>query len=128
VLLVLRPLVAGADHDDVDRAARIAGARRPPFLAVEHIVAAVTPARHGDVGGVGGGDIGLGHQIGRADFPIEQRLQPALLLGCRAVALQHLHVARIGRRAVEAFRAEMGLAHLFSEIGVFHSGEPVAAL
>ena len=57
-----------------------------------------------DVGRVGRGDVGLGHQEGRADLAVHQRLQPLVLLLARAVAVQHLHVAGVRRGAVEHLR------------------------
>ncbi len=127
-MLAVLVLAAGLHHHDVDGAARIASARRPPFFAVQYIVVAVALAAQRDVGGVRGSDIRLGHQIGRADFSVEQRLQPLFLLLGRAITLQHFHVAGIGRRAVERFGAEMRLAHLFGQIGIFDRRQAVAGL
>jgi hypothetical protein len=33
-----------------------------------------------DVGGIRGGNIRLGHQVGGADFAVEQRFEPLLLV------------------------------------------------
>ncbi len=129
MLLVFRPAVIGrSHHGDVDRAARIARTRRPPFLAVEHIMVAVPLAAHGDVGGIRRCHVRLRHQIGGADLAFEQRSQPAVLVRLRAVALQHLHVAGVGRRAVEGLRPQMRLAHFLGEIGVFHRRQAIAAI
>ena len=116
----------GQGHGDIERAARIAGAGRPPFLAVEHPFVALEPGVHGDVGRVRRGDAGLGHQIGGARAPLEQVGQPARLLLGRAVALDHFHVAGVGRGAIEDFGGEQRPAHLLGEIGVFDRREAVA--
>ena len=87
-----------------------------------------------DIGGVGRCDRWFSHQKRRADFPIEQRLQPLLLLRWRAVFHQHFHIASVGRSAVENFRRNVatpgqlgdwrvisiGKARAKSRIGVEH--------
>jgi hypothetical protein len=60
-----------------------------------------------DVGRVRGGHSGLRHGEGRADAPLEERLQPLLLLLGRAVAHQHFHVAGVGRAAIERLRPDL---------------------
>ncbi len=66
-----------------------------------------------DIGGVGRGDLGLGHQEGRADLARHQRLQPAVLLGGVAVHVQDFHIAGVGGVAVEHLRRpQMGAHHL----------------
>ena len=45
--------------------------------------------------------------------PFEQRLQPLLLLLGRAVALQHFHVAGVGRRTIEHFGGKNDAPHHF---------------
>ena len=92
----------GEAHEDADLAVGVAGAGRPPLAAVEHDVVAVEGGGGLHVGGVGAGDAGLGHQERAAHPPVEQRLEPLLLLLGRAVAQQHLHVAGVGGVAVEA--------------------------
>ena len=126
VALVLLGLRIGADHDDVDLAARIAGAGGEPLLAVEHPLVAVELGVDGDVGGVRGGDARLGHDVGRADLALQQRLQPLLLVLGRAVALQHLHVAGVGGGAIEGLRRQPRPAHLLGEVGVLDGGQAVA--
>jgi hypothetical protein len=49
-----------------------------------------------------------------------------LLVRGRAVALQHLHVAGVGRGAVEGLRSQPRPAHLLGEVGIFDGGEAVA--
>ena len=126
VTLVPLRLRVGADHDDVDLAARVAGAGGEPLLAVQHPLVAVELGIHGDVGGVGGGDARLGHDEGRADLALQQGLQPLLLVLGRAVALQHLHVAGVGRGAVEGLGRQPRPAHLLGQVGVFDGGQPEA--
>ena len=126
VALVLLRRRVGADHDDVDLAARVAGAGGEPLLAVEHPLVAVELGVHGDVGGVGGGHPRLGHDVGRADLAVEQGLQPLLLVLGRAVALQHLHVAGVGGGAIEGLRRQPRPAHLLGQIGVLDGGQAVA--
>ena len=70
----------GLAHGDVDGATRIAGARCPPLAAVDHVVIAIAFDARGDVGGIAGGDIGLGHGEGRADLALKQGFEPARLV------------------------------------------------
>ena len=46
---------------------------RPPLAAVDHVLVAVAVDPGGDVGGVGGGDLRLGHAERRADLAVQQR-------------------------------------------------------
>ena len=103
---------------DHDLAARIAGAGDVVLLAVDHPLVAVEHGPAGDVLGVRRRDVGLGHRVRRADLAVEQRLEPLLLLLRRADALEHLHVAGVGRGAVEALRRERVLAELVGDVGV----------
>ena len=57
----------GEAHEDADLAVGVADAGRPPLAAVEHDLVAVEDGRGLHVGGVGGGDAGLGHQERAAD-------------------------------------------------------------
>ncbi len=77
-----------------------------------------------DVGGVGGGDVRLGHGEARADLARQQRFEPALLLLGRAVADQHFHVAGVRGRAVEHLRRHGRAAHDLAERRVFQVGQP----
>ena len=116
----------GAGHHDVDLGARIARATGPPFFTVQDPVIAVLFRAQRDVRRVRAGLIRFGHQIGRADLAVQQRFQPAVLMGLRAVALEHLHIARVRRGAVEHLGRDADLAHFLCQIGVFHGGQPVA--
>ncbi len=101
---VARRVRLGDAHHDHDLAARVTDARGPPFLAVEHPLVSLEPRFQGDVGGVRGSDLGLGHRESRADLSVEQGLQPLLFLLLGAVALDHFHVAGVGRGAVHRLR------------------------
>ena len=123
LLPVLVGRAVGLAHQDRDLAARIAGARRPPFAAVDHIIVAVAGDVAFDIGRVGRGDRRLGHQEGRADLAVHQRPQPFLLLLARAVAVEHLHIAGVGRRAVEHLGRPQDPAHLLGAERIFEVGE-----
>ena len=118
LLLVLFRSRIGLAHDDGDRAARIAGSARPPFAAVDDIAIALGRDAAQDVGRVGRGDVGLGHQEGRANLAVHQRPQPLLLLLARPVAVEHLHIAGVGRRAVERFRRPQETPHFLGAKGI----------
>ena len=123
LLSVARRIGVGAAHDDVDLAARVAGARTPPLATVDHIVIAVALDAAGDVGGVGRGDLRLGHEEGRADLAAQQRLEPAVLQRLARIALERLHVAGVGRRAVEDFGGERHASHDLAERCVLEVGK-----
>ena len=65
---------------------------------------------------IGAGHLGLGHREGRADVALEQRGKPALLDRFGGVEVEDLHVAGVGRGAVEASEAN-GTLPSCSEIG-----------
>ena len=81
-----------------------------------------------DVGGVRRCHLRLRHCVAGADFTREQRLEPSLFQLRRTVALQHLHVAGVGRRAVENFRGHGGASHDLAQRSVLQIGEPGAEL
>jgi len=60
--------------------------------------------------------------------PFEQGLEPALFLLWRAVVPEKLHVAAVGRVAVEDLGGEQALAHLFGDARVLGVGQARAAL
>src|SRR5207249_7029513 len=70
----------------------------------------------------------LGHRERGADLALEQGLEPLLLLLGRAVALEHLPVAGVGRRAVEGLRRDRRATHDLAERRVLEVPEPGAAL
>jgi hypothetical protein len=118
LLLVRRRVGAGAHHGDQDLAARAAGTRDVVLLAVDDPLVAFQHRRGGHVLGVGRGVVQLGHRVGRADLAVQQRLEPLLLLLGRAHALEHLHVAGVGGRAVHALAGQRVLAQLGGDVGV----------
>src|SRR3546814_16956346 len=95
-----RGIRSGLSHENADRASRIAYARRPPFAAVDHIMVAGTNDGGFDIGGVRGCDSRLGHPKDRANLPLHQRPEPALLMLEISLAVQALQLAGIGRAAV----------------------------
>ena len=109
----------GLPHDDEQFAVRMVRAGRPPLPAIDDVFVALASDFGFDVGRVRRGDTWLGHRVSRADFAVHQRSEPAIFLLARAVALQHLHVAGVGRRAVEHLRSPDDPAHHFREGRVF---------
>ena len=67
----------GLAHHDEDLAVRVHRAGRPPLAAVDDVLVAVALDPGGDVGGVGGGDVRLGHAERRPDLAVQQRFEPA---------------------------------------------------
>ena len=115
-------------HEDEDLAALVADAGGPPLVAVDDVGVAVAHDRGLDVGRVRGRHLGLGHGEGRADLALQQRLQVLLLELGAGVALEHLHVAGVGRRAVEGLGGDGRAAHDLAERRVFEIGEAGAAV
>ena len=119
---------AGLDHGDHDLAARIASAGDIEFLAIDDPFVSLQHRLGRNVLGVRRGDIRLGHRIGRADLAGQQGLQPLFLLLGRADALQHFHIAGIGRRAVQRLARQRVLAQLRRDIGIVEIVQPFAGL
>jgi hypothetical protein len=128
LLRVLGRFGVGLAHGDEDLAARIAGARDPPLVAVDDVFVALALDAGADVGGVGGGDFGLGHGEGRADLAFQQGLEPALLELGTAVAGNGLHIAGVRRGAVEDFGSPWHAAHDFGQRCVFLVGQARAVV
>src|SRR5262245_39282622 len=128
LLVAVGVLRVGLTHEDEDLATRVADARAPPLVAVDHVGVALADDRRLDVGRIGRRDLRLGHDERRADLALEQRLEPLLLLCLGAVALDRLHVAGIRRRAVERLGSDGRAAHDLAERRVLEVGEPRAAL
>ena len=124
LLLVRLGRRVGLAHDDRDLAARIADARRPPFATVDHII-----DRHRD------GSTSRywwrrrrPHQ--RSVIRKAERISPAIsgfsqrsFCAGAAIAVQHLHVAGIGRRTIEDLRGPADPAHRFGAERVIEVGE-----
>jgi len=118
----------GLAHHDEDRAARIGGAGDPPFVAVDDVVVTLALDAGGDVGGVAGSHLGFGHRERRPDPALEQGLEPAGLALLRPVAGDGLHVAGVGRRAVEHLAGPRYPTHDLGQRRVFLVGEAGAGV
>jgi hypothetical protein len=118
----------GDTQEDAHLRVRVAEAGRPPLVARQHHLVAVEAGGRAEVRGVGGGDVGLGHQEHRADLAGEQRVEPAALLLGRPVLDQDLHVPGVGRVAVEDLGRQERAPHLLGDGRVLDVGEPRAAL
>ena len=94
----------GLTHEDNNLAARIRRPRSKPFVTVDEVAITIALDARLDVGGVTGRHRRLGHGERRTDLAFQQRREPLPFLFVAAVARQHFHVARVGRRAVERFR------------------------
>eukprot|EP00955_Chlamydomonas_euryale_P114753 366301-Chlamydomonas_euryale.AAC.28 len=80
-------------------------------------------AHHLDVGGVRRRDCLFGHRKAAPDVAAQQRQQPLQLLLPRAVLGQHLHVAGVGRAAVEDLGCPRRPApRVWSQHAVWHQG------
>ena len=101
-------------------------ARGEPLVAVDHPLVAVELARATQARRVGARGLRLGHREAGADVAVEQRLEPALLLLLGAVLGEDLHVAGVGRRAVEDHRRDAAAAHQLAEHPVLPVGQPGA--
>ncbi len=123
LLLVARRGGIRPAHEDGEFGAGIAGAGGPPFAAIEDVFVAVASDGGGDVCGIRGGDAGLRHAEDGADIGVAEGGEPGGLLGGGAVAGEDLHIAGIGRGAVEDLRGPGDSAHDFAEGGVFEIGE-----
>jgi hypothetical protein len=118
LLLARRRVRIGLHHHDHDLAAGIAEAGDVIFLPIDHPFVADEFCRRRDILGVRRCDIGFGHGVGGADFTVQQRLQPLLLLLAGADTLEHFHVAGIRRRTVHGFRGQRIFAELGCDIGI----------
>ena len=113
-----RAVRARLAHHDHDLAAGVAGAGDVVLLAIDDVLVAVLHRLGADVLGIRAGQARLGHRVRGPDLATQQRLKPFGLLLGGADALEHLHIAGVGRRAVERLRAERVLAEFDGEIGV----------
>jgi len=114
-----------AAHDDVHRTARITGARTPPLATVEQVVIAGALDAAGNVGSVRGGHLRFGHEKRRADLAAQQRLEPALLQRGARIALEHFHVAGVGRGAIEHLGCKRHAPHDFAQRCVIEIRQPL---
>ena len=98
-------IVGGARHQDEMR--RAVGAGDEPFAAVDDPFAAAALGAGADHAGIGAAARRrLRHGKGGTHLAVDDRPQPALLLGRRAGAREQVHIAVVGRHAVERQRAE----------------------
>jgi len=97
-------------HNNINLAPLIRRARRPPLGPIKHIAVPVLSNLKRDIRGITRRHIRLGHQKRGADLALKQRPQPRVLVRLRAVLGQHLHVARVGRRAVARLARRPALA------------------
>jgi len=124
MLGVARGVEIGLAHHDPDRAAWVHCVGDPPLAPVKHIVIAIGRDRQLKVGGVRRGDLRLGHDIGRTDRAIEQRLEPLFLLRGAAELGQDFHVAGIGGRTIEHLAGPRHAAEQFGNRRIFKVGQP----
>jgi len=115
-------------HEDRELAVRVTNAGGPPLAAIQHQLIAILADGRLHVGGVAGGHVRLGHAEHRADFAVEQRLQPTCFLRLAAEVMQHFHVAGVRRVAVEDLRGEFVAAHQLGQRRVLERGQPGAGL
>src|SRR6185437_10519522 len=119
----------GLAHHDEDLRLRVQRPGDPPLVAVDDVLVAVAHDAGGDVGGVRGRHLGLGHRERGADLAVEQRPQPALLLLGGAELDEHLHVAGVRGRAVQrGGRQQQAAAGDLRERRVLQVGQPGAVL
>ena len=100
-------IIGCARHEN--EMARHRGARDEPFSSVDDIfVAALLGLGQHHAAGIGArARLRLGHREGRAHLAVDDRLQPAVLLGVSFQNLvEHRHVAVIRRLAIEDDRTE----------------------
>ena len=65
------------------------------YGAIQHVFVAFATDVQLDIGGIAGGNVGLGHQERGPDLTLEQGFQPLLLLCVIAVLGEHFHVTSI---------------------------------
>jgi hypothetical protein len=123
LLFVAACVGIGLAHDDIDRATRVARAGRPPLAAVDHVFVAIAFDPAADIGRIRRSHFRLGHQESRAEFTLEQRLEPLVFQRFARIALQCFHVPGIGSRAVEDFGGKRDTSHDLAQGRVFQIGQ-----
>ncbi len=83
-------------------------------MSINQVVIAFSHDACLNVGGVARSDRRFGHREGGANLPLEQGLQPLLLMFRRTVTHQHFHVSGIRRTAVERFGRDRRASHDFA--------------
>ena len=112
----------GDAHHDRQPAMGMQRSGDEPFAAVDDVVIAVAKNGGADIARVGRGGVGLAHRKARADFADQQRIEPGGALLRRRGQMQQLHIAGVGRVAVEDFRRPVHPAHDLGERRVFDIG------
>ena len=118
-------IVLGAG--DEDREVRPVGVGDEPLVPVEHPLLAVLVALGLDQRRIGPGHLGLGHREARPRRARAQRAEVLLLLLVRAPVEERVHVALVGRLAVEHPRAVVRLRRLGLHHRQLDVAEPHAA-
>ena len=109
-----RMALTGACHHDREGGAR--GAGDEPLVPVDPPAAVDLGGRRAQRGGIGAGaGGGLGHREAGADLSCRERSQVTGLLLVGRDLRQQVHVALVGRRAVERERAEQAVAGLLED-------------
>jgi hypothetical protein len=115
-----------AGHDDGE--GRAHATRDEPLLPVDDPAAVGRAGLRAEHGRIGAGARGaLGHGKARAHLAAGERGEPALALHGVGDALEHRHVALVGRRAVHGQRSEQGAAGLLEDDGLAADVEAQAA-
>ena len=110
-------LVVGARHADHERGP--VRARDEALAPVDAPAAGHAPSLGAERRRVGAGPRRrLAHREGRAHAAVRERAQQALLLLVAADDLEQVHVALVGRRAVQRRRAEQAVAGLLEHRGL----------
>lgn len=115
-------------HDQVQFTPWVSRTRAPPFRSVQHVLVPVAADLEVDVLGIGARSHPLRHHEGTADFAVQQRHQPLLLLRIVAVFRENLHVACVGGGAVHGLAGDEGSAQELGHEAIFEVGESDALL
>src|SRR5437764_1210622 len=100
-----------------------------PFVAADDPLVALALRASADHAGIGAAaGRGLGHGEGGTHSALDNRPQPALLLRLAADQRQQVHVAVVGRRAVEAYGPEDRAVRLLVHRGPGNDRQPHAAI
>ncbi len=100
------PRVVGGARDQ-DEMVGDAGAGDEPFVAVDHPAVALPLRAGADHAGIGAAARrGLGHGEGGPHLALDDGPEPSLLLRRRSDERDEVHIAVVGRRAIERERAE----------------------
>mmetsp|Transcript_33752 Transcript_33752/g.81748 ORF Transcript_33752/g.81748 Transcript_33752/m.81748 type:complete len:249 (-) Transcript_33752:30-776(-) len=97
-------------HQNHDLTVDVPSPRDPPLRAVDHVVLPLPGDGNADIGSVTRGHGGLCHRETRPDFPLQEGLQPLLLLLGGAKPSQNLHISGIRARTIAALGREFSMA------------------